>query len=67
MAIDTWLLGVFGKSSDCAGFRSFSEYFLCCRSLEWLRGLDGGPETGIACLDGSLAFYPPNYKHKSGS
>lgn len=47
-------------------FRSIAQYLLCRCQRQWLRGLDGCPKTGFACMDGPVSDHQADYQRKPG-
>lgn len=47
-------------------FRSVTQYLLCRCQRQWLRGLDGCPKTGFACMDRAVSDHQANYQRKPG-
>ena len=52
------------RHSSC--FRSIAQYLLRRCERQWLRGLDGCPKTGFACMDGPVSVYQADYQRKPG-
>lgn len=54
----------YSRHSSC--LRSVTQHFIRRGKCEWICGLDGGPETRFACMDGPVFVYQANYQSKSG-
>lgn len=47
------------RHSSC--LRSVTQHFICRGECEWICGLDGGPKTRFARMDGPVFIYQANY------